>query len=139
MWHVADVQEQHEQARVRDPPPWLAIRRRSGLATLALRRRPARSNQLERFDSLRHVVFEHLEILRREIGDRRAVDRHIGVEPHEVGAAAKARLLSCRVGGRREGLPAAATAEAASSNVSASERDGRSQSCGGDTAVASSA
>ncbi len=25
--------------------------------------------------------------------DRRAVERHVGVEPHEVGAAAKARLL----------------------------------------------
>ena len=92
--HVPHVHEEHEQARVGAGGHGSRFGNGVGFDHAPLcDTGGTRADDLEAFDLLRHAVFEHLEVLRVEIGDRRAVLRDVRVDPNEIGARAKARLL----------------------------------------------
>ena len=85
----------------RDPQPWLAIRPRSCGSRRVCGAGPR--GRINSKDSTRCGTLSSStsKSCRGEIGDGRAVDRDVGVEPHEVGAATKARLLLRLAAGRR--------------------------------------
>ena len=62
------------------------------LAPRLLRTAAAHVHVLEGLDLLRHAVFEQLEVGRREVPDRLAVDRRVDVHAHEVGFDAERGL-----------------------------------------------
>ncbi len=85
------VHEQDEQPRA-----WIGSHRRRladgvRLDPIGLGAVRSRLDELELLDRLRGVVFQDLEVVRGQVGDRPPVLRDVGIDAHEVGAPAERR------------------------------------------------
>jgi len=107
---VPVVHEDHEHARrrvLRRLALLLCRVRVGGRDGVGVGARPTSADQFEALDFLRLVVLEHVEVGSGEIGDGRAVGADVGVETHEIGAAAEPWQLRLLL--RRRGLPGGRT------------------------------
>ena len=124
--HVPDVEEQHEQPRVRIRGHLARLGDRVRLAPLRLPGRAGRGliswNDSMRCGTLSSSTSKSCAV--RSVTGAPSVG-DVGVDAHEVGAAAKARLLRPRAPARRASAPAAAARTAAGRRATPAPRSER--------------